>query len=103
MTYKEIIQERTAALEKLLHKELDEQLCGMVFVVDVHRIAQRLAENNVNVEKTAMWIRDESYQGKSKVLYRCSHCDHWKTVKKDKQEDIVHFHYCNFCGSKMSL
>ncbi len=103
MTYKEIQQEKTVALEKVLRAAFDTEVSERGDLRDVYSIARRLVEKNVSVERSATWVKDESYQGKSKVIYRCSHCDHWKAVKKENQNEIAHLHYCNFCGSRMSL
>ena len=101
MTFKEMEQERIGELEKLLRHELYTTFRCIIVSDDIALLSQRLVQNNVCLEKTATWIRDDSYQSKSKVMYRCSHCDHWRTVPKGRQDDLNHLHYCNFCGSRM--
>ena len=48
------------------------------------------------------WIKDETYKGTNKVVYRCSVCGHWQTQKKwNTNEGRFHMNYCPFCGSAM--
>lgn len=103
MTYKEIQEEKTVALEKVLRAAFDAELSERGDLRDVYSIARRLVQKDVSVEGTATWIRNDSSTSKSKVIYRCSRCGHWRAVKKEKQNEIAHLHYCNFCGSRMSL
>ena len=103
MTYKEIQQDKILLLETALRTVFDSEFSEKGDLRDVTSIARRLVERDVSVERSATWIKDESYQGKSKVLYRCSYCNHWKAVKKEKQDEIQHLHYCNFCGARMFL
>ena len=103
MTYKEIQQEKAAELEKVLRAAFEAEVSEKGDLRDVLSIAQRLVKKDVCVAGTATWVRDETIQSKSKVIYRCSHCDHWRSVKKDKQDEISHIHYCNFCGRRMTL
>lgn len=62
--------------------------------------AEYLLEHGTEVREPAEWIRDETYTGNNKEIYRCSHCDHWQSVKKQKDQ-IMYMRYCPFCGSKM--
>lgn len=48
------------------------------------------------------WVKDNTYKNNSKEIYRCSVCNHWQSVKKDKHPNQIKFmNYCSFCGAKM--
>ena len=47
------------------------------------------------------WLKDESYKGNNKEIYRCSECEHWQSTKKGDNK-IFYMNYCPFCGSRMT-
>ena len=69
--------------------------------LDAENRAEFLAEQGVRVVEDAEWVKDESYTGSSKEIYRCSHCDHWQSVKKHQRDSLMYMKFCPFCGSRM--
>lgn len=50
------------------------------------------------------WIKDTTYKSNTKDVWRCSVCNYWEAVKKDKHPArINHMNYCPLCGAKMDL
>ena len=67
---------------------------------DVRRhLAATLIEREYRKERHGAWIKDESYQNKTKEIYYCTCCNHWQSTKKRNQ--IQFMNYCPLCGARM--
>jgi len=69
---------------------------------DAERAAPVLIDKGWRRVSRGTWMKDETYKGTNKVVYRCSVCGHWQTQKKWNTNDgRFHMNYCPFCGSAM--
>lgn len=89
-------------LRELLRKA-DEHCSRNLLPDHVHPLevkAEYLMEHGVEVRVRGEWIKDESYAGENKVVYRCSVCDHWQSAKK-RTNKMFYMRYCPYCGAYM--
>ena len=63
--------------------------------------AEYLVDHDVEVRARAQWVKDESYTGNNKDIYRCTNCGHWQSVKKRQSDQIMYMNACPFCEAKM--
>lgn len=74
------------------------------FFKEIENILSEIPDADVERIRHGSWIKDNSYKNKNKSIYRCSVCNRWEAVKKDKHPCQVYFmNYCFFCGAKMDL
>lgn len=52
-------------------------------------------------ERIGEWREDKSFTSESKIVYVCSECGHWQSVKRRNAEQICYMNFCPFCGAKM--
>lgn len=65
-------------------------------------IAEQVHTLGYRKERIGVWVRDESYRGRAKELFRCSVCNHWQTVKRrDFAEKLRYMIYCPYCGARL--
>lgn len=58
---------------------------------------------DVAEKRRGEWIEDKSYTGKDKKIYYCSLCNHWQSIKNQRQlNQIMYMNFCSFCGAEMS-
>ena len=63
-------------------------------------IGEFLFENGVEPRESGKWIKSD-YNGKSKVIFFCSCCNHYQSVRKTKSDQVMYMKYCPFCGARM--
>ena len=61
---------------------------------------EHLMADGYRKERYAEWEIDESYQGKQKVIYKCTRCGHWQSAKKN-EDKVMYMNFCPFCGALM--
>lgn len=65
-------------------------------------LAERLHRLGYRKEHRGEWLLDETYTGKAKEIYICSHCNHWHAIKKRQVPDKLRYMvYCPYCGARM--
>lgn len=70
---------------------------------EAKKVVELIVSEGYRKERYAEWNQDDSYIGKSKIVYKCSLCDHWQSEKRrDVSEQIFYMNYCPFCGAKMN-
>ena len=101
MTEKELQEKKLDELEQALRETFDAIWRERGHLKDVRLVAERLSARDVEVVPRAEWIKDETYTGQNKEIYRCSRCDHYQTVKKVQKGRLVYLKRCPFCGAVM--
>ena len=71
--------------------------------ISPEKLAKYLVDHGAEVRENATWILDETYEGKNRVIYVCSHCLHWQGVAKFQREQTMYMKYCPFCGARMMV
>lgn len=65
-------------------------------------ILDEIPDADAEAVRHGTWIKDNTYKNNNKAIYRCSVCNHWQAVKKDKHPNQINLmNYCSFCGAKM--
>ena len=62
--------------------------------------ARYLIEHGVRCWGTARWVLEKTYEGKDKVMYRCSACGHYQTAKK-RNNKMLYMRHCPYCGRRI--
>lgn len=89
--------------QKLLEEIKGDLEKGQEFYADgILSCAEYLAEKGYRKVKRGKWVLDTTYQGTSKVIYKCSLCGHWQSSKKNDQK-MKYMNYCPFCGAENTL
>lgn len=63
--------------------------------------AARIAtELGYRKELRSEWIRDTTYKGRTKNIYRCKNCDHYEAIPK-RDRKLRYMRFCCACGALM--
>ena len=74
---------------------------GIKSAAEAMSAAEAAFDKGYRKYRRGAWLRDESYRGKNKEIFRCSECGHWQSTKKGDKK-IFYMNYCPFCGSRMT-
>ena len=86
--------------KKLIEKMSAELRMGGMSSVDARRAAEIAAEQGYRKERYSEWVKDTTYEGRVKDVYRCKSCDHYEAVKKGDKK-IKYLRFCPACGAMM--